>query len=609
MGHYKSNLRDIEFNLFEANGLERDLGSAPFEDFDRDMVSDVLREVERLATEDFAASFVEGDRNPPKLVDGEVALADGVKASLAAYFEGGWDRLGIPRELGGFGAPDQVRWGVQEMLVGANPAAFLFVSGGLMSSVIGALGTPEQIETWAVPMIENRWGGTMVLTEPDAGSDVGAGTTKAVAVDAENGVYHLEGVKRFITSGENDFFENIVHLVLARPEGAGPGTKGLSMFIVPKFFVNEDGTMGERNNIFATNLEDKMGIKTSTTCEMTLGADGPCVGYLVGNTHDGIAQMFKVIEDARMLIGAKSMSTLSTGYLNALEYAKVRVQSADLTEMRDKTAPRVEIIRHPDVRRLLMLQKSHAEGMRALLYYTAWVADQERIGAEGRDWVRLNDLLLPLLKGYSSEKAYELLGQSLQVFGGSGFTRDYPMEQYIRDIKIDSLYEGTTAIQSLDLFFRKIVRDQGATLTALGSEILELVKGGYESFETERAMLGKALEDVQGHVGVLVAHTMQSVSEPTEIYKAGLHTNGLLESFSEVVIGWLLLRHAELASSALANLPDDGSDATAAERAFYEGKIASARFFALHALPKAAARREAAEREDGALMLMADAAF
>ncbi len=602
MGHYKSNLRDITFNLFEVNDLAEMLGSDPWEDFDPETVRHLLGELERLASEDMAASFVEADRDAPHLVDGSVTLPAGLKRSLDAFYDGGWDQLAVPKELGGLGAPSQVRWAGQEMLVGANPAAFFYITGALMAVVIGRLGTPEQVERWARPMLERRWGGTMVLTEPDAGSDVGAGATRAVAVDEAAGVYHLEGVKRFITSGASDYHENIVHLVLARREGGEPGTKGLSMFIVPDFLVDDDGRLDERNGIAVTHVEDKMGIRSSTTCELTLGADRPCVGYLVGGAHDGIRQMFHVIEDARMLIGAKSMSTLSTGYLNALEYAKVRVQSADLTRSTDKTAPRVEIIRHPDVRRMLMEQKAHAEGMRALLFHTAWAIDRATLDPGDDHWERLVDLLLPLLKGYSSEKAYTLLGQALQVFGGSGYTRDYPMEQYIRDVKIDSLYEGTTGIQALDLFFRKIVRDQGRTLARLGEEILEMVKGGDADLETERELLGRALDDVQQHVGVMVGHAMASTSEPTEIYRTGLHANALLESLAELVIGWLLLRHAEVALAALPAA--SGGDAD-----FYQGKVASARWFAGNVLPKAALRRRAAEVEDGSLMTMADAAF
>ena len=505
-------------------------------------------------------------------------------------------------ELGGYGAPSQLRWAMSEMLYGGNAVASFYLTGLLIAAIIHYEGTDEQSDTFARPIIKHRWGGTMVLTEPDAGSDVGAGITKAIAVDEEAGLYHIEGVKRFITSGEYDYPENIIHLVLARREGGEPGTKGLSMFIVPKYLLNDDGSLGDRNGVLATKLEEKMGMKASTTCELTFGMDRPCVGYLVGGVHQGIRQMFRVIEDARMGIGAKSLATLSTGYLNALAYAKERVQSADLTRALDKTAPRVEIIRHPDVRRMLMVQKSHAEGLRALLFYIAWLEDQHRLDPEQEHWARSSDLLLPLLKGYASEKAYELLSQSIQVLGGSGFIKDFPLEQYVRDVKIDSLYEGTTGIQALDLFFRKIARDQGQTLARLADEILALVKGGSEEFAVERGLLGMALEDVQAQIGVMGTHAMASIEDPPQVYKAGLHTNALLESLSEVVIAWLLLRHAEVASE---NLPE----ADDADRAYYEGKIASARFFAAHALPKARLRRESAEAEDASLMNLADESF
>ncbi|MGI9609412.1 MAG: acyl-CoA dehydrogenase, partial [Acidimicrobiia bacterium] len=394
---------------------------------------------------------------------------------------------------------------------------------------------------------------------------------------------------------------NIVHLVLARPEGAVPGTKGLSMFVVPKFLVNEDGSLGERNGVVCTGLEKKMGIKGSSTCELSFGQSTPAVGYLVGGVHDGIRQMFRVIENARMLIGVKSAATLSTGYLNALEYAKERKQGAHITKATDKTAPRVEIINHPNVRRMLMEQKAHAEGLRALTYYTAWIQDQARRFPDEDAWERRNDLLLPLVKGYSSEKAYYLLSQALQVFGGSGFTMDYPMEQYIRDAKIDTIYEGTTGIQALDLFFRKIVRDQGATLTSLSAEMMEMVKGGggEDPFEVERELLGVALEEVQSHLNAMIGPLMASQANPEEIYKPTLHANDLLESLAEVVIAWLLLRHAEIAHLSLAG----GDDA------FYEGKIASARYFARTVLPKLKLRRELAEAEDGGLMAMPEEQF
>jgi len=601
MGHYKANIRDLEFNLFEANDIRSYLGSGPFASMDPDTARMVLREVQRLASGVWADSFIEADRTPLELKDGKIVLIDSLKKSIDAYRDAGWGRMGMPDELGGAGAPPSLIWATVAMLTGANPTAYLYASGELMARVMFEEGNDEQkkIAQW---MLDRNWGGTMVLTEPDAGSDVGAGTSKATQIEGD--LYHLEGVKRFITSAEFDHAENIIHLVLARPHGAGPGTKGLSLFMVPKFLINDDGTLGERNGVFATNIEKKMGIRGSATCELTFGLDAPALGWLVGSKHDGIRQMFRVIEHARMLIGTKSAATLSTGYLNALEFARERKQGADLTEATDKTAPRVEIIRHPDVRRMLMLQKSYSEGLRALVMYTAWVQDQIMLHPDDDHWNRLNDLLLPMVKGYSSEKAYELLTQSLQVFGGSGFTTDYPIEQYIRDAKIDTLYEGTTGIQAMDLFFRKIAKDQGATLTRLAAQIVEFVKGGADDdpFATERELLGRSLDDTQAQLGVLVGHLMASAQDRPQIYKAGLHLNELLESLSEVVVGWLLLRHAELATAAL-------PDATGDDRAFYEGKIASARFFSRHALPQASLRRQRTEAEDGWLMEMADEAF
>ena len=600
--HYLTNLRDIEFNLFDVNETEAYLGAAPFEDIDETTARDILREIDRLAREEFAASFVDGDRVGLRMEDGEVKIPQSIKDSLDALYDGGWGNFLLSPKLGGVGAPPSLRWGVQELLVGANPAAYFYVSGALMSEVLGATATPEQIEKWAMPMVERRWGGTMVLTEADAGSDVGAGLTKAFHV--EDDLYHLEGVKRYITSGDNDYFENILHLVLARPEGAGPGTKGLSMFIVPKFLLDDDGSIGERNGVDITVLEDKMGIKASSTVELTLGQSKPCHGYLVGNVHDGIRQMFLVIEEARMLIGAKSMATLSTAYLNALAYAKERVQGSDITDARDPEAPRVTIIKHPDVRRMLMEQKAHAEGMRAMLYYTASLLDDVKRGedAEGND--KMANLVLPLVKGYSSEKAYVLLGQTLQVLGGNGYVKDYPMEQYIRDVKIDSIYEGTTGIQALDLFFRQIARDRGETFWKLAAEVMETVKGGAgdDPLAAERELLGVAADDVGNHLRPMFGYLIGAQVEPEHIYKAALHTNSLLESAAELVMGWQLIRHAEVALEAL-------PEASGAEKAFLEGKVASARWFAKNVLPLAAVRRGRAEKEHADLMDLPDEAF
>ncbi len=598
MTHYKSNLRDIEFNLFEVFTVQEYFGHGPFSHMDYETARGALSEVERLARTAFADSFVEGDRTPLQLHDGDVTIPDGLHKSLDAYFGGEWHRMNLPEHLGGFGSTPSLTWAMTAMLVGANPAALMYCAGPFFAAIADPLVTDEQREYWIKPWVEGQWGATMVLTEPDAGSDVGAGRSKAV--DNGDGTWSISGVKRFITNGDFDWPENIIHLVLARPEGAGPGTKGLSLFIVPKFWVNADGSLGDRNGATVTNVEDKMGLKASSTCEITFES---ARGVLVGEVHNGIAQMFKVIEYARMLVGTKAIETLSTGYLNALEYAKVRVQGPDLQHASDKTAPRVEIIRHPDVRRSLMMQKAHVEGLRALVMYTASIQDQIALGQSASnsdiDLVKFNDLLLPLVKGYGSEKSYELLAQSLQIFGGSGYTRDYPLEQYIRDAKIDTLYEGTTAIQGMDLFFRKIGRDQGETLSKLLAEIQTFAKGdaGNGQFAAERDLLGTAIDDVQGMLGTLVGFFGQ------DIYLIGLNTTPLLFALAELVVGWLLLRQADVALTAL------GGDVSSGDRVFYEGKVAAARWFANNVLPTLAARRAVLENTDLSVMELDDAAF
>jgi hypothetical protein len=421
-------------------------------------------------------------------------------------------------------------------------------------------------------------------------------------------------VKRFITSAEHDMSDNIIHLVLARPEGlegvGGPGTKGLSLFVVPKFMFDiETGELGARNGANVTNVEKKMGLKVSTTCELTFGDKEPAIGYLVGDVHQGIAQMFKVIEYARMMVGSKAIATLSTGYLNALDYAKNRLQGADLTQMMDKTAPRVSIIHHPDVRRSLMLQKSYAEGMRALVLYTAmWqdkVAQARLTGGEDDMAERINDLLLPIVKGVGSERSYEILAQSLQTLGGSGYLQDYPIEQYIRDAKIDTLYEGTTAIQGLDFFFRKMVRDQFQAITKIAAEITETVKNTADGDQlaAERALLGKALEDVQGLIGSLGSWAMSSQKDLPEIYKVGLNTTRLLMAVGDLIIGWLLLRQAEVAGAALE------AGASPKDVEFYKGKVAVAKWFAQNRLPLLAGERLAAETTNLEIMELSEDAF
>ncbi len=609
MSHYKSNLRDIEFNLFEVLRRQDLLGQAPYPELDEETARGILAEVERMAVGPLAESFADADRNPP-VFDAEtssVRIPESLRKSYRAFMDAEWYRLSLPAELGGAGAPPSLSWAVAELILGSNPAIWMYSSGYTMARVLWELGTPEQ-QRFATLAIDREWGATMVLTEPDAGSDVGAGRTRAIA--QPDGTWHIEGVKRFITSAEHDLAENIFHLVLARPEGHGPGTKGLSMFLVPKFLVREDGTLGERNGVFVTTVEHKMGLKASTTCELTFGAGRPAVGTLVGGVHDGIRQMFKVIENARMMVGTKAIATLSTGYLNALDFARSRVQGSDLTELTDKAAPRVTIMRHPDVRRMLMLQKAYAEGMRALVLYTAALQDAIHVAAaQGRTdeaAAGLNDLLLPLVKGVGSERSYEMLTLSLQTLGGSGFLQDYPIEQYIRDAKIDSLYEGTTGIQSMDLFFRKIIRDNGKALGTLLATIREFAAadGGNGRLKAERAALADAAAQVEAIAGAMTGFLMASADSPAEVYKVGLNTTRLLMALGDLAIGWLLSTQAEIAQRKLDELASD-----AADRDFYAGKVAAAAFFAATVLPRLAMEQKIAEETTLDLMDLPEGAF
>ncbi|GGQ06556.1 acyl-CoA dehydrogenase [Streptosporangium pseudovulgare] len=628
MTHYRANLRDLEFVLFEMFGARTPgsevpgeaspFGAGPFSDVDADTARHILTEVARLAENEVAASFTDADREPPVYhpETREVTVPKAFAESFRAYRDAQWWRLGLPPELGGTPAPPRLLWAVAELVLGANPAVFLYAAATNFARLIQERGTPEQRKI-ARLLVDRQWGATMVLTEPDAGSDVGAGRTRAARQD--DGTWHIEGVKRFITGGEHDLADNIVHFVLARPEGARPGTKGLSLFLVPKYHFDWDtGELGARNGVHATSVEHKMGLKASTTCELVFGAERPAVGWLLGEVHDGIAQMFLIIENARMTVGTKAIATLSTGYRTALEFARIRVQGADITRMTDKTAPRVTILHHPEVRRSLLTQKAYAEGLRALVALAATC--QERValaaaaGTTDEAAAARNDLLLPVIKGYGAERSSEQLMHALQILGGSGYLQDHPLEQYVRDARIDSLYEGTTAIQSMDLFFRKIVRDQGAAFHSLCEEVARFAAdrdSGHAAGEGpgraageghERALLAKALEELRALLGLMVGHLTETPGRPEAMYLVGENTTRFLHAFGDVLVAWLLLRQAEVATAAL-------PAARTEDRPFYEGKVATARWFARTVLPNVTAQLTAASATDDLLMSVPEAGF
>ena len=611
MGHYKSNVRDLAFNLFEALDVEKALASGEFGDLDGESVRQMLDEASRLAEGPLAESFADADRHPPTFdpKTHAVSLPEKFKKSLRVWQQGEWFRIGLDERVGGVPAPAMVAWAINEFPLGAQPAAFMYLGGPILANILYHIGN-EQQRHWASMVIDRNWGATMALTEPDAGSDVGAGRT--TAMQQPDGTWHVDGVKRFITNGDtDDLFENIFHMVLARPEGAGPGTKGLSLFVVPKYLPDlQTGEPGDRNGVFVTGLEQKMGLKASATCELTFGQHGlPAVGWLIGDAHNGIAQMFKIIEYARMMVGTKAIATLSTGYLNASDYAKTRIQGADLTQMTDKGAPRVTIVHHPDVRRALITQKAYAEGLRALYLYTAAHQDETVAaivsGADAAMAKRVNDLLLPIVKGVGSERAYQCLTEALQTLGGSGFLQDYPIEQYIRDAKIDSLYEGTTAIQAQDFFFRKIVRDQGVALQHVIAQIENFLgaSSAREELADGRALLATALIDLEAMVVAMTGYLLDSQQNVRELYRVGLESVPFLLAVGDLLIGWLLLHHAEIALDAL-----DG-DLSDCDRAFYSGKVAAANFFAKNVLPRLTADRKIIEDVDLTIMDLREEAF
>ena len=584
MGHYISNLRDIQFNLFDLLGRGEVLEKGAFAEIDRDTANGMLDEVKRMSENDLAESFVEGDRlgvdfNP---ATGDAKLPESFKKSYRAYMDGEWWRIDTPAELGGTVIPPSLRWAIAEMVLGSNPSVHIYASGPAFAHVAFALGT-ERDKKIAKIMIDREWAATMMLTEPDAGSDVGAGRSKAV--DQGDGTWHITGTKRYITSGDHDLSENIMHYVLARREGGKPGTKGLSLFLIPKFMFDlETGELGKRNGVYVTSIEHKMGLNVSATCEMNLGEKEPAVGYLLGEVHEGIAQMFKVIEFARMMVGTKAIATLSAGYQQALAYAKERIQGPDMVQMADKASPRVSI-------------------------FTASIQDDILIAKEAgadkdtlQDLEALNDLLLPVVKGYGSEKSWTLLGtESLQTFGGAGFTMDWPLEQYVRDAKIDTLYEGTTAIQGLDFFFRKIIKDQGRAIGLLAKQIGKFAASGGE-LASEKSELGKALQEVNTAMGSLVGVAMASQEDPKELYKIGQSSSRLLMMVGDLITAWLLLRQAEIASAKIGAASDR-------DRAFYEGKIASAKFFIRNVLPNLATDRAIIENVDNSIMEISENAF
>ncbi len=601
INRYKTDLRDFSFLLFEQFKLQEVLGAAPYGDWDEDTCNHVLAQVYEFAQKVTGPLNRVGDTQGCKLVDGKVLVPEGFKQAWDKLYEAGWRVLGASSEHGGMDAPMAISVLSDELLSGSNTAFNMYPGLCLgAAEVIAEFGTKDQKHAIVPKMMDGTWGGTMCLTEPHAGSDVGSSTTTARPLG--DGTYAIKGVKIYISGGDHDMAENIIHLVLARIEGASAGTKGLSLFVVPK--IRLDGTP---NDVAVASIEHKMGINGSATCVMNFGDNDGCVGTLVGEVeHQGMRQMFKMMNFARIGVGIQGLAVASSAYFNALEYARDRKQGSSIKEWKNPEAARVAIIEHPNVRRDLLEMKSKVEGMRALITKLAVHADRlKAIGSQDDASAAYHqgqiDLLTPLVKAYCSDEAYRVCEKAIQVYGGAGYLKDWPVEQYARDSKIFSIYEGTNAIQALDLVGRKLGQGGGKNTQAFLGDVQKWIAANKETPELEAgvANLQKAHEAVGGSVmqflGWFQAQKMENITLMAERF---------LHMMSKLVIGWLLLDGTAIA---LEKLKQDGLSER--ERAYYEGKKFSGIYYATNIVPEVIGDAKTLRACDESPVRMADAAF
>ncbi|MEW6666417.1 MAG: acyl-CoA dehydrogenase [Thermodesulfobacteriota bacterium] len=569
--------RDQDFVIWEQMNGESYLKDGPYSGYDRKMCDMILTEARTLAVKEVLPTLAEGDREGLRFESGVVKVPECFHRAFDLILEGGWNNLGVPEQMGGQGAPPFIAAGAAEFFSSANWPLYCYATmGNGTADMIHKFGTPEQKAAYVEKLIMAKWGGTMLLTESEAGSDVGALST--TAVKNPDGTYTLTGNKIFITNGEHDLAENIIHPVLARIEGDPPGTKGISLFIVPKFFVNPDGSLGARNDIVCEGIEKKHGITASATCSMTLGAKGKCTGFLLGQERQGMKIMFHMINGARMSVGLQALSYASAAYLLAVDYARKRIQGRDLQHFNDASAPSVPIIRHPDVRRNLLWMKSHVEAMRSFFHYTLTCGIKAATASEERERRLHEDLfgiLTPLVKDYIGTRGHEVCIQAIQVFGGAGYTKDYPVEQYARDCKITTIFEGTSGIQAMDLLARKLGKQNGAVFMHLLEQMRQTVAKARRIPELED-MAGKfeASVSMLGETAMKLGGLAMSPGFKT----AFAHSVPFLHSMGDVIMGWMLLWRAEVAAPKIPGAK--GRDVS-----FYQGQVKTAQFYIDTVLP------------------------
>src|SRR6185312_6457803 len=564
INRYRADLRELQFLLFEQFKVDAVLGQGHFEGWDADAIKSTLTEAYKWVRDVIGPLNATADAEGCHLEGGKVTTPKGFKEAWKKLYEAGWKAIGVDAEYGGAGSPRVVQLLVEEMVSGANTAFSMY--GGLTygaAEVIEAFGTPEQKALYCERMYTGTWGGTMCLTEPQAGSDVGSARTKATPNG--DGTYKISGTKIFISAGDHDLTENIIHLVLARVPDAPAGTKGLTLFIVPKLRTDASGKLGESNDVAVGNIEHKMGINASATCVLNFGENNACIGVPVGGDaklNQGMSQMFKMMNSARIAVGMQGYSVASSAFLNALDYARERKQGPSIKAFKDPTAPRVPIIEHADVRRMLLDMKSRVEGVRALAIKLAHHQDQATVLA-GKDDQAVAyhqgqvDLLVPLVKAYGSDQGFRVCETAIQTYGGAGFTRDYHVEQYCRDAKIFSIYEGTNHIQAMDLVGRKLAQAGGGNLQAYLGDLAAFV--GQNS---AHPVLGPAVKELGTAQEALGGSAMRLLSwfQMGKMPLVPLAANTFLEMMAETTVAWLLLDGARIALEALAKVPagDEG---------------------------------------------------
>jgi hypothetical protein len=608
INRYKADLREMTFLLFEQFKLQDLLEKAPYADWNEEQVRTSLAECYRWVREVIGPLNVVGDTHGCKLENGAVKTPPGFKEAWKSLYESGWKQIAVHPEYGGAGSPHSVQVLVEELISGGNTAFAMYPGLAFgAAEVIESFGTPEQKHLFCQRMYGGTWGGTMCLTEPHAGSDVGS--SKSTATRNPDGTYSIRGTKIFISGGDHDLAENVIHLVLARVDGAPAGTKGLTLFIVPKIRVGEDGTLGEANDVSVANIEHKMGINGSATCVLNFGDNGKCIGVPVGGEsklNQGMPQMFKMMNGARIAVGLQGVSLGSSAYLNALDYSKERKQGASITHWKDATAPRVPIIEHADVRRMLLDMKARVEGIRALAVKLAHHQDCVKAYA-GKDEQAVQyhqgqvDLLVPLVKAYGSDQGFRVCETAIQTFGGVGYTRDFPVEQYCRDAKIFSIYEGTNHIQAMDLVGRKLGQAGGQNLQSFLGDV-----GRFVSQQSSHPVLGAAVKRLGAAAEQLGANAMRLLGwfQSGQMGLVPLYANRYLEMMSETTVAWMLLEGAVIAhekeSKVAAGHPD---------KAFYKGKVSAALYYAKNVLPGVEEKAKILAEEDKSALEIDDASF